>query len=102
MSGDQFNIRYIDGGKPPQSKPDPSFSDGMHVDSGRRPACRVELPYMTKTNVGYWFVKCTKCKTNMMISMASRPDDPKSVMLPCAEVKHYEAPTGDDWYDPRG
>ena len=41
---------------------------------------------MTQKNVGYWFVKCRRCKTNCMITMASRPDDPRSVMLPCAVI----------------
>jgi hypothetical protein len=78
-----FEVKWIDRGRPPKNAPDPAFPDGVHVDSGERPACLVELPYMTQTNIGYWVVECKKCKTNVVISMASRPDDPRSVMLPC-------------------
>jgi hypothetical protein len=80
---DQFNIEYIDGGRPPRNAPDPKYPDGVHVDHGDRPACRVELPYMTKNNIGKWLVTCTRCKCTMLITMASRPDDPRSVMMPC-------------------
>lgn len=79
----QFEVRWIDRGRPPRVPPDPDFPDGIDIDSGVRPACRVELPYMTQTNVGLWLIKCLRCKTNTFITMASRPDDPKSVMLPC-------------------
>jgi hypothetical protein len=82
---DQFEIMWIDRGQPPRQPPKPEFPNGQHIDSGQRPACRVELPYMTKRNVGYWAVVCSRCKTNALITMASRPDDPKSVMLPCAK-----------------
>jgi hypothetical protein len=88
---DHFTITWIDKGQPPRVASDPSHPDGVHIDSGRRPACRVELPYMTQTNIGLWLVQCDKCRTNMMITMASRPDDPVSVMLPC---KINQTPTG--------
>ena len=81
--GEQFKVEFIDRGRPPRVAANPDIPNGQHIDSGERPACRVELPYMTQTNVGYWYVECRKCKTNMLITMASRPDDPKSVMLPC-------------------
>lgn len=80
---EQFKIEWIDRGRKPQVAPDSAFPDGKHLDNGQRPACRVELPYMTKENIGLWFVVCTKCKTNAAITMASRPDDPRSFMLPC-------------------
>ena len=79
----QFKIEFVDRGRPPRNPPDPAFPNGHHIDSGERPACRVELPYMTQQHIGYWYVECTKCKTNVLITMASRPDDPISVMVPC-------------------
>ena len=84
----RFKIKWLDRGRPPRVAPDPDFPHGQDIDSGERPACRVELPYMTKKNVGYWSVACTKCRSNALITMASRPDDPKSVMLPCVLTKH--------------
>jgi hypothetical protein len=87
VKNEQFKIEWFDRGRPPRHAPNPDFPNGIDIDSGERPACRVELPYMTKKNVGYWYVECTKCKTNVLITMASRPDDPKSVMLPCAKLE---------------
>lgn len=79
----QFKIKWLDRGRPPRVASNPDTPNGIHIDSGERPACFVELPYMTQQNVGLWYVECAKCKTNVLITMASRPDDPKSVMLPC-------------------
>lgn len=79
----QFKVEWIDRGRPPRVPPKPEFPDGQHIDTGERPACLVTLPYLTHKNVGYWYVECRKCHTNVLITMASRPDDPKSVMLPC-------------------
>jgi hypothetical protein len=79
----QFKVQWIDRGRPPNNPPNPDFPNGQDIDSWARPACRVELPYMTQKNVGYWYVECLLCRTNVLITMASRPDDPKSVMLPC-------------------
>jgi hypothetical protein len=78
-----FDVRWFDRGRPPQVASNPDFPHGINIDSGQRPACRVELPYMTQKHVGYWLVVCSKCESSALITMASRPDDPKSVMLPC-------------------
>ena len=86
MSG-QFTIKWIDKGRPPRVAANPDFPDGIDMDGGERPACRVELPYMTKTNIGLWLVVCEKCQSNALITMASRPDDPRSLMLPCKDRK---------------
>jgi len=92
---DQFTIEWIDGGSPPIVKPDPAFPDGMHIDSGVRPACRVELPYMTHENIGSMLVSCNRCGTNMIITVASRPDDPRSVMLRCISMGMSQSKVGD-------
>jgi len=80
----QFTIDWIDGGRPPHVAPDPRYPDGIHIDCGERPACKVELPYMTHENIGVYLVGCHRCGSSMMITAASRPDDPKTVMLACA------------------
>jgi hypothetical protein len=80
---DQFKVKWIDRGRPPQVAPNPAFPNGIDIDAGERPACRLELPYMTEKNVGYFSVLCEKCGATALITMASRSDDPKSIMLPC-------------------
>jgi len=86
---DQFMITWIDRGGPPKAAPDPRYPDGVHIDFGKRPACRAELPYMTKKNIGTLMVGCNKCGALIAVTAASRPDDPRSVMVPCkVEIKH--------------
>jgi hypothetical protein len=81
---EQFEIRWIDRGHPPRVKPNPDFPDGRDVDSGERPACLAKLPYPTgKDHVGGWFLRCQRCGTTAYVTAASRPDDPKSIMIPC-------------------
>jgi hypothetical protein len=80
---EQFTVKWLDRGRPPRGAPDPDYPNGIAIDHGERPACLVTLPYMTKQHVGLWYVECAKCRANVLITMASRPDDPKSVMLPC-------------------
>ena len=81
------SVIWIDRGRSPRIAPDPNFPNGKHIDSGERPACHILLPYMTEKNVGYWFIECQVCKTTAIITAASRPDDPRSLMLPCKETK---------------
>jgi len=80
---DQFEISWIDRGRPPREAPNPNFPTGIHIDSNNRPACYCELPYMTHDNIGTWTVECSKCGVRMTITMASRSDDPRSIMIPC-------------------
>lgn len=75
-------VEWIDQGHWPQVKPNPAYPDGKDLDSGERPACKVALPYPAK-RIGYYFVECDTCKANALITTAGRPDDPRSVMLPC-------------------
>jgi len=85
---DQFKISWIDRGRKPQVAPNPDYPDGKHIDAGERPACKADLPYMTHENVGLWIVHCRQCGSSAGITMASRRDDPVSIMLPCKIKLH--------------
>lgn len=80
----EITITWLSRNRKAQVPPNPNYPDGIDIDSGRRPACRVELPYPAEC-VGLHYVACNDCKSNMMITAAGRPDDPKSVMLPCKQ-----------------
>jgi len=84
---EQFDIRWIDRGRPPKVAPNQAFPDGVDIDLtlGRDgPSCTVALPYPTgKTNIGAWLIVCRMCRLRVGITAASRPDDPRSVKLAC-------------------
>jgi hypothetical protein len=87
---DQFSVEWVDRGRPPRAASNPAFPDGVDVDlraDPDHPACLAELPYPTgHTNIGGWLVKCRECGVTAMITAASRPDDPRSAMIPCKRV----------------
>lgn len=78
-------IGWIDRGREPQVKPNPAFPDGIDLDPGERPACKVALPYPAK-RAGFYVVRCEICDTTTVVTAAGRPDDPRSIMLPCDPV----------------
>lgn len=79
-----FKIKWIDRHREPQCAPDPAFPKGKDCDCsrGQSPACKTDLPYPAK-RCGLYYVECVICGTNAMITTAGRPDDPRSVTLPC-------------------
>lgn len=82
MTGD-FKIKWIDGDREPKCAPDPAFPNGKDCDvSHGRPSCKALLPYPAP-RCGMFYVQCKKCGTNVIITTAGRPDDPRSVTLPC-------------------
>lgn len=84
---ERFDLVWVDKGRESQCAPNPEFPEGVDVDVtlGQRPACRSTLPYPAK-RCGFYVVTCKRCKTNAAITTAGRPDDPRSVMLPCKEL----------------
>lgn len=82
----QFDIQWVDRGRPPQSEPNPSYPDGIDLDAsgGAKRTCLVQIPYPSgHINVGTWNIRCSKCKLTLMVTAASRPDDPRSVKVAC-------------------
>jgi hypothetical protein len=84
MSDAQFNIEWIDSGSEPTQKPNPDYPKGIDLD-GTRPGqkgCRTPLPYPAK-RCGYFIIQCLTCHYRIAVTTAGRPDDPRSVRLPC-------------------
>jgi hypothetical protein len=79
-----FEIHWIDRGREPACAPDPTYPNGIDVVIGDidKPGCSTELPYPAP-RCGLFFVQCKTCGTNAIITTAGRPDDPRSVRLPC-------------------
>lgn len=77
-----MKVVWHDSGLEPKAKPNPAYPNGIDLDSGQRPACLVNLPYPAK-RVGTYIIECEVCGIRMGITTAGRPDDPRSVQVPC-------------------
>jgi hypothetical protein len=84
-----IKVAWFDRGREPQCPPDPAYPDGKYVDlsGGLKKACTVELPYPAK-RCGYYTVKCRTCGFSLIVTTAGRPDDPRSVKIPCKGPQH--------------
>lgn len=84
MPDGKFKIDWIDHGHEPQCRPHPGFPNGKDIDASQGAAltCSTELPYPAK-RCGLFIVDCEVCGFRAAITTAGRPDDPRSVKLPC-------------------
>lgn len=84
-----FSIEWLDKGREPQCPPDPRYPTGKDADlsKGAAKTCKTALPYPAK-RCGIYLVRCRKCGVNVGITTAGRPDDPRSVTLPCYVQAH--------------
>lgn len=84
-----LRAKWVDGGKEPQCAPDPNFPDGIAIDmsNGAERACETSLRYPAP-RIGVHDVSCRVCGFRVQITTAGRPDDPKSVKVACAPVRH--------------
>lgn len=84
MAEDQFIVAWIDRGREPKCEPNPAYPDGVDLDvtDGKVPACTVLLAHPAK-RCGYYSVTCKLCKFSVVCTTAGRPDDPRSIKLPC-------------------
>lgn len=80
----QFRIEWNDGMREPQCAPNPDYPEGIDLDAseGAETACTVALPYPAK-RCGLYDVQCELCGYRSLVTTAGRPDDPRSIKLPC-------------------
>ena len=80
---DQWDIRFIGAGRKAQNPPNAEYPDGIDLDiSEGKPSCSTPIPYPAP-EVGKWLVHCKTCDNLSMITAAGRPDDPRSMTIPC-------------------
>lgn len=80
----QFVVRWVDRFREPTQPPNPRFPHGVDINGGQTPACFCALPYPAK-RCGYYVVECAECGVTVACTTAGRPDDPRSIMIPCKE-----------------
>lgn len=82
-----FHLRWIDAQREPECPPNPAYPDGIEVDASEGAAitCIVALPYPAK-RCGYHLVQCKLCGMKVACTTAGRPDDPRSIKVPCKNI----------------
>lgn len=60
----------------------PDYPNGLDIKIEQEPSCTVALPYPAP-ECGHWNLSCGKCGLTVAVTAAGRPDDPKSVQVPC-------------------
>lgn len=81
----QHDVRFEASGRgKAQCAPDSRYPDGVDLDPTRpgEQSCLVALPYPAP-ECGMFMVDCHLCRMTVAITAAGRPDDPRSVRLPC-------------------
>ena len=83
--GPDFEIEWRDAGSEPRCATNPAYPDGVDLDVSRgRPGCIASLPYPTR-RCGAYVVTCRRCGYRAACTTAGRPDDPRSIKVPCKE-----------------
>lgn len=78
-----LTVEWIDSGREPRCPPNPGFPAGIDIDvSDGKASCQVALPYPAK-RCGSYIVKCRLCGYAAACTTAGRPDDPRSIKIPC-------------------
>lgn len=87
VSDVKYAVHWVDRGREPQVAPNPAYPDGMDPDVslGAPRTCRMPLPYPAP-RCGLWEIVCEDCGLMVAVTAAGRPDDPRSVRLPCKEL----------------
>ena len=83
MPNDNLKVTFLSHSRQSRSAPDPLFPDGIDIDLSKgQPSCMVALPYPAEC-CGAWLIVCRTCRQNYVLTAAGRPDDPRTVRLPC-------------------
>jgi len=79
-----LKVDWIDRGFDPTQAPDPRFPNGVDIDFARpdERTCKTSLPYPAR-RCGYFHISCDMCGKQCLLTTAGRPDDPRSIKVPC-------------------
>lgn len=90
---EQFEVEWNDSGREPRCPSNPEFPEGIDlnlVPSADVASCKCALPYPAK-RCGYFILRCQLCGLSLAVTTAGRPDDPRSVTMPCKLGKAHRA-----------
>jgi hypothetical protein len=81
-------IEWIDSGREPQVAPNPEYPHGIDLNvidatqPDETPSCTITLPYPAR-RIGLYLIECSLCGAHVACTTAGRPDDPRSIRIPC-------------------
>jgi hypothetical protein len=83
----KLRVTWQDSGREPQCAPDPRYPHGIDIDlrpPSRKPiiSCTTDLPYPAE-RCGRFIIECQICGFTAAVTTAGRPDDPRSIIIPC-------------------
>jgi hypothetical protein len=84
----RHEVTFLDSGREPQVAPNPDYPEGIDLDPTEGApvqSCKVLLPYPAP-RCGALVVACKRCGCTVAATVAGRPDDPRSMRLPCKQV----------------
>jgi hypothetical protein len=89
-------IKIVTSGQKAQCAPDPRYPNGIDLDisHGVTRSCTFALPYPAKS-IGGYVVECPTCGLRVGLSVAGRPDDPRSLKLGCKADPFVVGSNGD-------
>ncbi len=79
------SVRFIASGRgKSRCAPNPAYPHGVDVNvaKGGFPSCVIDLPYPAP-ECGHFQIHCKMCGMSAAVTAAGRPDDPRSVVVPC-------------------
>lgn len=78
-----LRVDWIDHRREPTQPPNPDYPLGIDLDvsKGKR-SCSTALPYPAK-RCGAYVITCDVCGMKAVATTAGRPDDPRSIRIPC-------------------
>lgn len=80
-----IDVVFFDGNREAECKPDPKYPDGKDVDltkNALQKRCCYNLPYPAP-RCGAYGVSCKKCGYKVVMTVAGRADDPRTLTMPC-------------------
>lgn len=84
VTQNRHRVTWVDGRAEPKCAPNPAYPTGIDVDLSTpdADACAITLKYPAK-RIGRYEIECAECGGKFAVTTAGRPDDPRSVTVPC-------------------
>jgi len=82
-----MRVKFLDSGREPRCAPNPAYPDGIDVDIslGAAMTCTTTIPYPAP-RCGLMIIECGKCGLRVGVTVAGRPDDPRTVKMACKQI----------------
>lgn len=80
-----IDVTFLDSGREPREKPNPAYPNGIDVNLSQhalQKVCCRNVPYPAP-RCGQYAITCRVCGYCAVMTVAGRPDDPRTVTLPC-------------------